>query len=271
MYGAQIAFKRYVAAVGIWGSPWVGFDHFRRFFNSYEFWIILKNTLGLSLYDLIAGTPLPILLALCLNYVRLAWFKKSVQLVTFAPHFISVVVMVGMTLQFLDPRIGLVNNILGTLGVEPVNFMAKPEFFKSVYVWSGMWQNTGFACVIYLAALAGVDPALHEAAVVDGANKFQRSWHIDLPGILPVAVILLILSAGSLLNNSFEKVLLLQNPLNLTSSEVIDTYVYKIGLNSGVSNFSYATAIGLFKSGVSLILLVLVNRLARSARQATLW
>lgn len=271
MYGAQIAFKDYVVTKGIWESSWAGFKHFNRFFNSYDFWYIMKNTLGLSLYDLVVGTPFPILLALSLNFVRKELFKKSIQMITFAPHFISVVVMVGIILQFLDPRDGLINKFLALFGAEPINFMAHPEWFKTIYVFSHIWQNAGFSCIIYLAALAGVDPTQHEAAIVDGATKIQRVWHIDIPGILPVVIILLILNTGQMLNTGFEKVLLMQNPLNITTSEVIDTYVYKMGLVSAAGNFSYATAIGLFKSIVSLFLLLFVNQMAKKVGQISLW
>jgi putative aldouronate transport system permease protein len=271
MYGAQIAFKRYNSIVGIWESQWVGFEHFIRFFNSFDFWTIMRNTLGLSIYELIVGFPLPIILALSLNYVRLKYFKKSVQMITYAPHFISVVVMVGMLLQVLDPRAGILNTFIGLFGFEPINFMAHPELFKSIYVWSAVWQSTGFACIIYLAALSGVDPAQHEAAIVDGATKMQRIWHIDIPSIMPIAIILLILNTGQMLNIGYEKVLLMQNPLNLRASEVIDTYVYKIGLTSQAPNFSYATAIGLFKSIISLVLLLSVNKIAKKAGQSSLW
>lgn len=271
MYGAQIAFKKYNVAQGILGSGWVGLAHFERFFRSYDFWNIMRNTLELSVYQLVAGFPFPIILALSISYIRKERYKKSVQLITFAPHFISVVVMVGMILQFTDPRVGLINNLLQLFGFDPVNLMATPGVFKSIYVWSGIWQGTGFACIIYLAALAGVDPTLHEAAVVEGATKLQRIRHIDIPGIMPVAIILLILNTSQLLNTGYEKVFLMQNALNLRTSEVIDTYVYKIGLASHVGNFSYATAIGLFKSAVSLLLLVAVNRIARKAGQSSLW
>ncbi|MBD2845960.1 sugar ABC transporter permease [Paenibacillus sp. IB182496] len=271
MYGAQIAFKRYNVVAGIWESPWVGFDHFTRFFNSYDFWMIMRNTIGLSLYELIASFPMPIILALSLNYVRTQLIKKSVQMITYAPYFISVVVMVGMLMQFMDPRTGFINQLLGAFSIGPINFMAESSMFKSIFVWSAVWQNTGFACIIYLAALAGIDPTLHEAGVVDGASKLQRIWHIDLPGILPIAVVLLILNTGQMLNIGFEKVFLMQNPLNLSTSEIIDTYVYKVGLLSQAANFSFATAIGLFKSVVSLILLLTVNTIAKRAGQSSLW
>lgn len=271
MYGAQIAFRKYVTSQGIWGSEWVGFANFERFFDSYLFWRLIQNTLFLSLYQLIAGFPLPILLALSLNQVRQRYFQKTVQMVTYAPHFISVVVLVGMIMQFLDPRIGIVNQLLQLVGIGPINFMGDARYFRSVYVWSGIWQHTGFGCIIYLAVLTTIDPALHEAAVMDGANRLQRIWHIDIPGILPVAIILLILNTGQMLDIGFEKVLLMQNPLNIRTAEVIDTYVYRVGLASQVLDFSYATAIGLFKSIVSLVLLVAINRLARQLGQQSLW
>ncbi|CAG7638202.1 ABC transporter permease [Paenibacillus allorhizosphaerae] len=271
MYGAQIAFKDYVATKGITGSDWVGFKHFIRFFKSYEFSRLMLNTLLLSVYSLVAGFPFPILLALSLHYIRQGVFKKSVQMITYAPHFISVVVMAGIIMELLDPRVGLVNNILRAFGVEPINFMGKPEYFKSIFVWSGVWQSVGFSCIIYLAALSSIDPSLHEAAIVDGASKLRRMWHIDLPGIMPIAIILLILNTGHIMDIGFEKVLLLQNPLNLRTSEVIDTYVYKVGLTSQAMNYSYSSAIGLFKSVVGFILLIAINKLAQKTKQASLW
>jgi putative aldouronate transport system permease protein len=271
MYGALIAFKNYIPTKGVLGSEWVGLKHFDRFFHSYEFIRIMKNTIVLSLYSLLAGFPFPIILALSLNYVNSRFFKKSVQMITYAPHFISVVVMVGIILQMMDPRVGLIQKIMKYFGLPTVNFMGIPEWFSHVFVWSGIWQNVGFSCIIYLAALAAIDPSLHEAAVVDGANKVHRMWHVDIPGILPVAVILLIMNTGHVLDIGFEKVLLLQNPLNMSSSEVIDTFVYKVGLASTAINYSYSSAIGLFKSVINLILLVLVNRIARQLGQTSLW
>ncbi|SDD56504.1 multiple sugar transport system permease protein [Paenibacillus sp. UNCCL117] len=271
MYGAIIAFKNYIPTKGMLGSEWVGFKHFIRFFHSYEFARVMKNTLLLSFYGLFAGFPFPIILALSLNYVNSRFFKKTVQMVTYAPHFISVVVMVGIILQMLDPRVGLSSLIMRFFGLEPINFMGEASMFSHIYVWSGIWQNVGFSCIIYLAALAAIDPALHDAAVVDGANKIQRMRHIDLPGILPVAVILLIMSTGDILDLGFEKILLMQNPLNMSSSEVIDTFVYKVGLASTGINYSYSSAIGLFKSVINLILLVVVNRIARKVGDTSLW
>lgn len=271
MYGAIIAFKNYVPTKGVWGSDWVGFKYFIRFFHSYEFVQIMKNTLYISFYSLIAGFPFPIILALCLNNVKAKFFKKTVQMITYAPHFISVVVMVGIIMQLLDPRVGLISSILKVLGLPAHNFMAEPGWFSHIFVWSGIWQNVGFSCIIYLAALAAIDPSLHEAAVMDGASKLKRMRHIDLPGILPVAVILLIMDAGRVLDIGFEKILLMQNPLNLSSSEVIDTYVYKVGLASTAINYSYSASIGLFKSVINLFLLLLVNRLAKKLGQTGLW
>ncbi|WP_169083929.1 ABC transporter permease [Paenibacillus sp. PL91] len=271
MYGAQIAFKDFVVSKGIWGSEWVGLKHFDRFVHSYEFGKVMKNTLLLNFYNLIAGFPFPLMLALSLNYVRHRWFKKSVQMVTYAPHFISTVVMVGMMFELLDPRNGLINNILQAFGFDAINFMGNPDYFKSIYVWSGVWQSAGFNCIIFLAALSSIDPSLHEAAVVDGASQRQRVWHIDLPGILPVAIILLILNMGNMLDVGYEKVLLMQNPLNLRTSEVIDTYVYKVGLVSQAMNYSYSAAIGLFKSVIGFLLIITVNQIARKTNQASLW
>jgi multiple sugar transport system permease protein/putative aldouronate transport system permease protein len=270
MYGVQIAFRNFNAVDGISGSPWVGLRHFERFVTSYNFWTIMKNTLVLNVYQLIAGFPLPIVLALALNYVRKQSFKKSVQMISYAPHFISTVVMCGIILQFVSP-IGLVNNLLGLVGIGPIFFMNEPSYWKSLYVWSGVWQNVGFGCIIYLAALAGIDPTLHEAAIVDGASKLQRIRDIDLPGIIPVAIILFILNLGTLLDTGFEKVLLLQNALNLRTSETIDTYVYHVSLASNFPQFSLAAAVGLFKAVIGLILIVSANQVARRFRATSLW
>lgn len=269
MVNAVIAFKNYNVVAGIWGSPWAGFKHFELFFNNPVFWKLLENTLGLSLYALLVGFPLPILLAIALNEVGDGFFKRAVQMVTYAPYFISTVVMVSMIMLLLSPRLGVINVGLQALGLEPVNFLGRPDLFSSLYVWSGVWQNSGYAAIVYLAALAGVDPALYEAARVDGASRFQKIMNIDLPGITPVAVIILILTVGSLLAIGFEKVYLLQNPLNLDTSEIIATYVYKIGLLN--ANYSFATAVGLFNSVVNLILLVIVNAFAKRVSDVSLW
>lgn len=271
MLGAQIAFRDYKVTQGIWGSEWVGMENFQRFFDSYLFWRLIWNTVTLGLYSLIIGFPIPIILALSLNQVRLKSFKKTVQMVTYAPYFISTVVMVGLLIQFLNPRFGISGQIMTSLGMTPVDLLAKSNWYQSIYVWSGIWQGMGFATIIYLAALTAIDPSLHEAAVVDGANRMQRIRHIDIPGILPVMTMIFILNLGNFINIGFEKVLLLQNPLNMRVSEVIDTYVYQVGLASSVLDFSYATAIGLFKSAISLVLVFGANWLVKKMGQQGIW
>ena len=271
MYGAQIAFRDFLPGNGIWGSEWVGLTHFVRFFNSPMFARLMQNTLGLSFYSLMVGFPIPILFALSLNQLRSGHFKNFMQMVSYAPYFISTVVLVGMMLQFLDMRIGPINQLIKLFGGDPIQFMGSAELFPSVYVWSAVWQNTGFNTIIYLATLTTIDPALHEAALVDGANRIQRIWHIDLPGILPVAATLLILNMGQLLNVGFEKTYLMQNTMNLSASEVISTYVYKVGLAGGVVNFSYASAIGLFNSLIGLVLLLIANRVSKRFTETALF
>jgi multiple sugar transport system permease protein/putative aldouronate transport system permease protein len=271
MLGAQIAFKNYSLVGGIWGSPWVGFSHFARFLNSYLFFRILRNTLVLSFYQLLAGFPLPILLALSLNYLSSRRYRKTVQMTTYAPHFISTVVMVGMLIQVLAMRNGILNNFIALLGGERQDFLGNPDAFAHIYVWSGIWQNVGYASIIYIATLSSIDPELHEAAIVDGATILQRIRHIDIPGIMPTAVILLILNTGRILELGFEKAYLLQNPLNLRRSEIIQTYVYKTGLLSPIPQFSYATAIGLFRAVIGLALLVTVNAISRKVSESSLW
>ncbi|MFS0724238.1 ABC transporter permease [Paenibacillus sp. 1P07SE] len=268
IYGVQIAFKQYTISRGITGSPWVGFEQFERFFSSYQFWNLLQNTLLISLYEL-ALFPIPIILALLLNQLTSQRFRKLIQTVTYAPHFISVVVMVGMLYLFLSPGKGILNQVLMLLGLEPVFFLAAPEWFKTVFVFSGVWQNAGFSMIIYIAALAGVSPDLHEAAVMDGASKARRIWHIDLPGIMPTVMILLILNVGQFMSIGFEKVYLMQNAVNISSSEIIQTYVYKAGLLN--AQYSYSTAIGLFNSLISFILLLAVNITAKKLNQTSLW
>jgi putative aldouronate transport system permease protein len=269
IYGVQIAFKDFIGTKGIWGSPWVGFKHFERFFASYFFERLLFNTLGISLYELAVGFPIPILLALMINEVRQSSFKRFVQTVTYAPHFLSTVVLVGLVVMFLSPTTGIVNTVIKAFGGEPVYFMTEPEWFKSIYVFSGVWQQMGWNSIIYLAALAGIDPHLHEAARVDGASRLRRIWHINLSGIRSTIVVLLILNVGSLMGVGFEKVFLMQNSLNMESSDVISTYVYRSGILG--SQYSFSAAVGLFNSVVNFILLVTVNRIARRVNQTSLW
>ncbi|MFD3270842.1 ABC transporter permease [Paenibacillus dendritiformis] len=269
MYGIQIAFKNFIPAKGITGSPWVGFDHFERFFNSYYFWDLLWNTLSISLYELAIGFPLPIILALAFNEVKDGFFKRTVQTVTYAPHFISVVVMAGIIITFLSPSTGILVHIIEFLGFEPAAFLTDPRWFKTVYVLSGVWQSTGWGTIIYLAALSGVDPQLHEAAIMDGASRWQRIWNINIPTIVPTITILLILNMGSILGVGFEKILLLQNPLNMEASDVISTFVYRSGLVD--AQYSFSTAVGLFNSVVNAILLITVNQIARRTSETSLW
>ncbi|MFL1675925.1 ABC transporter permease [Paenibacillus dendritiformis] len=269
MYGIQIAFKNFIPAKGITGSPWVGFDHFERFFNSYYFWDLLWNTLSISLYELAIGFPLPIILALAFNEVKDGFFKRTVQTVTYAPHFISVVVMAGIIITFLSPSTGILVHIIEFLGFEPAAFLTDPRWFKTVYVLSGVWQSTGWGTIIYLAALSGVDPQLHEAAIMDGASRWQRIWNINIPTIIPTITILLILNMGSILGVGFEKILLLQNPLNMEASDVISTFVYRSGLVD--AQYSFSTAVGLFNSVVNAILLITVNQIARRTSETSLW
>lgn len=259
MYGVQIAFRNFKPTKGIWGSPWVGMKNFDKFFHSYMFKDLLTNTIVLSVYQIVASFAFPILLALLLNYCVSNKLRKVTQMVTYAPHFISTVVLVGMLNVFLSES-GIINHLLNLLGLRSVPFLSEAGMFRHIYVWSHIWQRTGYNSVIYIAALAGVNPELHEAAIVDGANKLQRILHIDLPAILPTAIILLIMSTGNMLSLGFEKVYLMQNDLNLGVSEIISTYVYKIGLLN--AQYSYSTAIGLFNNVINLVVLLTVNKIA---------
>ncbi len=269
MLNAVLAFKDYNVIKGIWGSPWVGFKHFQLFFENPQFWTLVKNTIFLSGYLILAGFPIPIILALMINEIRAGRFKKFVQLVSFAPYFISTVVMVSIIMLFLAPRLGFANVALNYFGFESINFLGEPGMFRSIYVCSDIWQTAGYNAVIYLAALAGVDPTLYEAAKVDGASRFQKIRHVDLPGIVPTIVIILILNVGNVMALGFEKVYLLQNPLNLVNSEIIATYVYRIGLLN--ANYSFATAVGLFNSIINLVLLLTVNGLAKRLTKSSIW
>jgi ABC-type polysaccharide transport system permease subunit len=260
MGGLVIAFKRYNFALGIFGSPWVGLDNFRRFLQSYKFVQVLRNTLTLSFYSLLVGFPIPIVFALLLNALPYQKYQKLIQTVTYIPHFISTVVMVGLIFQLLNNRTGLYGALWMFLtSVMPPDLLAVGSNFKHIYVWSGVWQGTGYASIIYFAALSNVDPTLHEAALVDGATRFQRVLYVDIPCIMPTASIMLILAVGGIMNVAFEKTLLMQNSLNINFSEVISTYVYKVGLASGVNDFSLSAAIGMFNSIINFLLLVFAN------------
>lgn len=269
IYGVQIAFREYTPQLGITGSPFVGLKQFEDFFTSYFFGTTLGNTLILSGLTLLVGFPVPILLALTLNQLPGKHYRKLIQTVTYAPYFISMVVICGMIYIFLSPRTGLVNNFLSLIGMESINFMGDPKYFRAIYVLSDVWQMAGWNAIIYLASLASVSPELHEAAVVDGANKFQRIWYIDIPGILPTAMILLILNMGNIMSVGFEKAFLLQTSSNTKVSEIIATYVYKIGIEQ--TRYSYAAAVGLFNSLVNMILLVFVNAISKRLTDQSLW
>lgn len=269
MYGVIIAFKDFSVTKGILGSPWAGFEHFDRFFHSYNFKELISNTLGLSVLGLIVTFPLPIILALSLNQVTNLNFKKFVQTTVYAPFFISTVVLSGMILVFLSPT-GIINQLIIHLGGhDAILFMSKPEYFKATYILSDVWQGTGFSAIVYLAALAGVNPEIHEAAIVDGATKWQRILNVDLPSIMPTAIILLILAVGNIMGVGFEKAYLLQTPTNLPSSEIISTYVYKVGLKQ--SQYSFSAAVGLFNSVINLILLLSVNKAAKKLSSTSLF
>ena len=260
MGGLVIAFKRYNFAMGIWGSPWVGLANFQRFFESFMFFRVVRNTIVLSLYGLAVNFPIPIVFALAMNAFPYLKYRKVIQTFTYIPHFISTVVIVGLIFQLLNTRTGLygVMYMLLTGDMAP-DLLAVGSYFKHIFVWSGTWQNTGYASIIFFAALSNVDPTLHEAALVDGATRFQRVIHIDVPTILPTASIMLILAVGNIMNTAFEKALLMQNALNLQFSEVISTYVYKIGLAGGFNDFSLSTAIGMFNSVINFMLLLIAN------------
>lgn len=269
MGGLQLAFKTYSLSKGILGSKWVGLRYFHQFFSSPSSLSIIWNTFSLSLYSIIAGFPLPIFLAILLNEQRSKKLKSFSQMITYAPYFISTVVMVGILYQVLDPRMGIINKIVTLFSDEPIDFFAQPGYFKSLYVWSNVWQFTGYNSIIYLAALTGVSPELHEACEIDGGNLFHKIWHIDLPSIKPTIIILLILNMGQVMSVGFEKVFLMQNPVNLSQSEIIATYVYKTGLVN--ANFGLSTAIGFFNSIINFVLILSFNKVAKKIGDVSLW
>lgn len=269
MYGVQIAFRDYTAKGGITGSNWVGLKHFVRFINSPNFWEIFKNTITLGIYSLAAGFPIPIFVALLMNQCRNLKFRKIVQTVLYAPHFISLVVLVGMMGLVLSPSTGVVNHFLNAMGIESIYFMGRSDLFQHVYVWSGIWQGTGWGTIIYMAALTSVSPELYEAAKMDGCSKYKMIWYIDIPSIKPTMITLLIMNMGKFMSTGFQKAYLMQNGLNAETSEIIATYVYKVGLQS--TQFSYSTAISLFDTIINIILLVTANKISKKVAEVGLF
>jgi putative aldouronate transport system permease protein len=268
MYGALISFKDFAPARGIWDSPWVGFKHFTEFFNSYYFGRLLRNTLVISFSSLAWGFPAPIILALLLNEVRSTFFKRTVQSLTYVPHFISIVVIAGMVIDFTQIR-GVVNDLVTLFGGEKIAFLQEPKYFVPLYVITGIWQEVGWGTIIYLAALSSIDPGLYEAATIDGANRFQRLMHITFPSLLPTIMILFIMRMGNMMSVGHEKIILLYNPANYETADVINTFVYRKGLLE--MSWSYSTAIGLFNSAVNFVFLIAANQISRMAKQTSLW
>ena len=268
LYGLQIAFKDFNGALGIAGSKWVGFKHFESFFNGYYFWRLIKNTFTISIYFLAVSFPIPVILALMLNEIE-GRYKKIVQTVLYAPHFISTVVLVGIILTMFSPSIGVVNTVREFLGMERLYFASMPEAFSHLYVWSGVWQTMGWNAVIYIAALSGVDPELIEAATIDGASRMQRIIHINIPVIKPVTVILFIMAVGKLASVGYEKIYLLQNDLNVEVSEVISTYVYKRGLLN--AQYSFTSAVDVFNNIVNVVMLLTANAVSRKFSETSLF
>ena len=269
MLGIQIAFKKFRAVGGIWGSPWVGFKNFDRFFHAADFSRLMFNTLAVSVETLLISFPVPIILALLLNQLPSKRYKKLVQTTIYAPHFISTVVLVGILALFTSPRSGILTHLIAALGGERLHFMAEPAWFRPLYIGSEIWQSAGWGSILYLAALSGINPELHEAAIMDGANKYQRVWHIDLPGILTTVVIMFILSAGRVMTVGFDKAYLMQTSLNKSTAEIIAVHVYQRGLLENQP--SYSTAVGMFESVVNLVLILTVNFISKKVSDSSLF
>ena len=271
MYGVLIAFEEYKPVKGILGSAWADpwYKYFKKFFDSFQFKTTIRNTLVITLYSMLVMFPLPVILALGINQLKNRTYRKIFQTVTYMPHFISTVVMVGLLTLLLSPGSGLLGAVCGMLGIEAPNFLGQPSAFKHLYVWSDVWQHVGWDSIIYIAALSSVDPSLYEAATVDGATNLQKIKYVDIPMLVPTAVIMLIMRFGSLMSLGFEKVYLMQNDLNLTASEVISTYVYKIGIIN--VQYSYSAAINLFSTVINFILLILVNQISKKVSDNSLW
>jgi len=269
MYGIQIAFKNYSISRGMANSPWIGFLNFKKFLDSPMFFKLMKNTLVLSFYNILMGFPVPIILALLLNHLRLNKLKRFAQTVTYAPHFISLVVMVGILYLFLSPSAGVVNSAIVNMGGEKIFFMGEAKWFRHLFVLSWIWQHSGYEAIIYMAALSSVDLSLYEAATIDGASKIQKIFKIDIPAITPTLVTMMLLKVGRMLNIDFQKALLMQTALNQDTSEIIGTYVYKTGLIN--AQFSYSTAINLFQTVINLVLLIVFNNISKKVANESLW
>jgi len=268
MYGAQIAFKNFSPGKGIWDSPWVGLKHFENFINSAYFSRVFINTIMINVLELIFGFPAPILLALLLNELRNEKFKRTVQTITYLPHFISLVVICGMIVDFTASD-GVINSIITSLGGEKIMFLQEPKYFRTIYVGSGIWQGIGWGSIIYLAALSGIDPSLYEAAIVDGAGRFKQLLNVTLPGIMPTIVILLILNIGKMMNVGFEKIILLYSPATYETADVISSFVYRRGLRE--SNWSFGSAVGLLNSVINVLLITVSNKISRKLNETSLW
>ncbi|OCT15470.1 sugar ABC transporter permease [Paenibacillus pectinilyticus] len=268
MYGAIIAFKDFSPRLGIWGSQWVGFDHFQQFFTGPYFWRTIKNTILISFYQLLFGFPAPIVLALLLNELKHALFKRTVQTVTYMPHFISLIVICGILKDFTSSE-GVINDIIAFFGGERSTFLLEPSLFRTVYVSSGIWQNIGWGTIIFLAALTGIDQEQYEAAKIDGAGRWKQMTNVTLPGLMPIIVILLILDIGRMMNVGFEKIILLYNPGTYETADVISSYVYRVGLQD--FNYSFSSAVGLFNSVINFVLLISANWLSRKFNDTSLW
>ncbi|WP_309119346.1 ABC transporter permease subunit [Paenibacillus sp.] len=270
MYGLQIAFKDFSVFRGIEASRWVGLEHFRVFFESPYFIRVLKNTLILSLYSLAFAFPIPIVLAILLNELRHTFYRRAVQTLTYLPHFISVVIVAGIVTNFLAPTSGLVNLLLERIGGEKMYFLTIPDYFRTIFVLTfDIWKEAGFSSIVYLAALAGINPQLYEAAVMDGANKFRQIWHITLPGLLPTIMILLIMKIGSIMDVSYEAIILLYQPVTYETADVISTYVYRAGLQEG--RYDLATAVGVFNAAIAFALVIGANKLSKRLTDTGLW
>ncbi|SDE11192.1 putative aldouronate transport system permease protein [Paenibacillus sp. UNCCL117] len=269
MYGVQLAFKRFNPILGIMDSPWIGFDNFERLFNSFQFYRIVKNTLVINLFKTLISFPIPILLALMFNEMRKERLKKTLQTITYAPYFISTVVFVGIIHLFLGGENGYLNHLLGMIGLDAIPFLTSPDYFAGVYIGSDIWRNSGWNSIIFIAALAAVDPQLHESAQIDGASRWKRMIHVNLPCIMPVIVIQFILLMGKMMTLSYERILLMQNSLNMEASEVISTYAYKTGLIN--MDYGFSTAVGLFNNVINIALLLAANKLAKRYSSSSLF